>query len=76
MGKQSKRVKKKKTEAFQLEEEPIVNDGYDGYYDDVLPPDLDREKEGLDKELIKKVVLVGIGVFVIISMCVALLYVH
>ena len=75
MGKQSKRVKKKKTEAFQLEEEPIVSDGYDGYYDDILPPDLDREKEGLDKELIKKVVLVGIGVFVIISMCVALLYV-
>ena len=75
MGKQSKRVKKKKTEAFQLEEETIVNDGYDGYYDDILPPDLDREKEGLDKELIKKVVLVGIGVFVIISMCVALLYV-
>ena len=72
MGKQSKRVKKKKTEVFQLEEEPIVDDGYDGYYDDVLPPDLDREKEGLDKELIKKVVLVGIGAFVIISMCVAL----
>lgn len=72
MGKQSKRVKKKKTEVFQLEEEPIVDDGYDGHYDDVLPPDLDREKEGLDKELIKKVVLVGIGAFVIISMCVAL----
>ena len=75
MGKQSKRVQKKKANAVQMAEEPIVNDGYDGYYDDILPPDLDREKEGLDKELIKKVVLVGIGVFVIISMCVALLYV-
>ena len=75
MGKQSKRVQKKKANAVQMAEEPIVDDGYDGYYDDVLPPDLDCEKEGLDKELIKKVVLVGIGVFVIISMCVALLYV-
>ena len=75
MGKQSKRVKKKKANVVQMAEEPIVDNGYDGYYDDVLPPDLDREKEGLDKELIRKVALVGIGVFVIISMCVALLYV-
>ena len=75
MGKQSKRVQKKKANAVQMAEEPIVDDGYDGYYDDVLPPDLDCEKEGLDKELIRKVALVGIGVFVIISMCVALLYV-
>ena len=75
MGKQSKRVKNKKEKTVQVAEEPIVDDGYDGYYDDVLPPDLNCEKEGLDKELIKKVVLVGIGVFVIISMCVALLYV-
>ena len=52
-----------------------MDDGYDGYYDDVLPPDMDREKEGLDKELIKKVALVGIAVFVINSVCVALLYV-
>lgn len=76
MKKRIKRTKKAKQEATQLAEEPIVDDGYDGYYDDVLPPDMDREKEGLDKELIKKVALVGIAVFVIISMCVALLYVQ
>lgn len=75
MKKRIKRTKKAKQEATQLAEETIVDDGYDGYYDDVLPPDMDREKEGLDKELIKKVTLVGIAVFVIISMCVALLYV-
>lgn len=75
MGKQSKRVKNKKEKTVQVAEEPIVDDGYDGYYNDVLPPDLGCEKEGLDKELIRKVALVGIGVFVIISMCVALLYV-
>ena len=52
-----------------------VDDGYDGYYNDVLPPDTDRVKDGLDKELVKKIVALCIGVTVIILMCVALLYV-
>ena len=52
-----------------------VDDGYDGYYNDVLPPDTDRVKDGLDKELVKKIVALGIGVTVIILMCVALLYI-
>ena len=52
-----------------------VDDGYDGYYNDVLPPDTDRVKDGLDKELIKKIVALCIGVTVIILMCVALLYI-
>ena len=52
-----------------------VNDGYDGYYNDVLPPDTDRVKDGLDKELVKKIVALCIGVTVVILMCVALLYI-
>ena len=56
-------------------EETPVDDGYDGYYDDVLPPDLDREREGLDKELIKKIVALGVGVVLIIAMCVVMMYV-
>ena len=52
-----------------------VDAGYDGYYNDVLPPDTDRVKDGLDKELVKKIVALCIGVTVIILMCVALLYV-
>lgn len=52
-----------------------VDDGYDGYYNDVLPPDTDRVKDGLDKELVKKIVALCIGVTVIILMCVTLLYV-
>lgn len=52
-----------------------VDDGYDGYYNDVLPPDIDRVKDGLDKELVKKIVALCIGVTVIILMCVALLYI-
>ena len=52
-----------------------VDDGYDGYYNDVLPPDTDRVKDGLDKELVKKIVALCIGVTVIILMCVALVYI-
>ena len=52
-----------------------VDHGYDGYYNDVLPPDTDRVKDGLDKELIKKIVAICVGVTVIILICVALLYV-
>ena len=47
----------------------------DGYYDDELPPDIDSAKEGRDKAMIKQVLLVGLVVFVIISLRVALLYV-
>lgn len=52
-----------------------VDDGYDGYYNDVFPPDTDRVKDGLDKELVKKIVALCIGVTVVILMCVALLYI-
>lgn len=69
-----KKSKKEKKALKEVIDEP-VDDGYDGYYNDVLPPDLDRVKEGLDKELVKKVVAVAVGVVFIISMCVVMLYV-
>lgn len=52
-----------------------VEDGYDGYYDDVLPPDLDRIAEGPDRELIKNIILLIIAVVIVISGCITLLYV-
>ena len=73
---------KKKKEKKKKSKEPIpeivgepVDDGYDGYYNDVLPPDLDREKEGLDKELIKKIVALCVAVIFIIGLCVVMMYV-
>ncbi len=72
-----KRQRKKSKKAPQEDLPEImgeaVDDGYDGYYDDVLPPDTDRISEGLDKDLIKKVVFLGIAVTTIILMCVAML---
>ncbi|MFR2866398.1 MAG: hypothetical protein ACLTCK_00320 [Oscillospiraceae bacterium] len=58
----------------EIEGEP-VEDGYDGYYDDILPPDLDREKEGPDKELIKKIITLTVAVILIIGLCVVMMYV-
>ena len=71
-----KRSKKKvPKKVVSVVDEPPVDDGYDGYYDDVQPPDLDRVKEGLDKELIKKIVALSVGVVFIIALCVVMMYV-
>lgn len=74
--KKPKQEKKKAQEPPlpEIEGEP-VEDGYDGYYDDILPPDLDREKEGLDEELIKKIVTLTVAVILIIGLCVVMMYV-
>ena len=80
--KKEKKEKHKKDAKKKKQEKEIpeimgeaVDNGYDGYYNDVLPPDTDRVKDGLDKELVKKIVALCIGVTVIILMCVALLYI-
>ena len=79
-GSQKRRQPKPKKEKVQkpslpeIEGEP-VEDGYDGYYDDILSPDLDREKEGPDKELIKKIITLTVAVILIIGLCVVMMYV-
>ena len=72
--KKSKQKKVQEPPLPEIEGEP-VEDGYDGYYDDILPPDLDREKEGLDKALIKKIVTLTVAVIFIIGLCVVMMYV-
>lgn len=49
-------------------------DGYDGYYDDVLPEDADAQRGGVDKRLIKRIVLLALIAAAVISGCVAALY--
>ena len=48
--------------------------GYDGYYDDIVPSDIDREREGIDKELVKRIAVIAGAVLIIISLCIAALY--
>ena len=64
----------KKTES-SIEVDPFVDDGYDGYYDDIRPVDEGHEREGVDKELIKKIAIIICVLFVVIAACVALMYV-
>lgn len=64
----------KKKPVQPIEETKPEDDGYDGYYDDVLPPDMDRTREGVDKELVKKIMILGVSVLLIISLCVVMMY--
>lgn len=75
-GKKRRRCRKEKEKLPIMEVVgETVEDGYDGYYDDVLPPDADRIEEGVDKGLIKDIILLCIAVVLIIGLCVAMLYV-
>ena len=52
-----------------------VEDDYDGYYNDRLPIDEGRRQDGLDRNIIKKVVALVLCLLVVIGACVAILYV-
>ena len=64
-----------KTQKNSIEVESVVNNIYDGYYDDIRPIDEGHELEGVNKELIKKIVTIIAVLFVVIIACVALMYV-
>ena len=72
--KSRKNAKKKKvTPPRRSKTEPPAEDDYDGYYDDRLPIDEDHRRDGLDKNIIKKVVALVLCLLVIIGACVAIL---
>ena len=73
-GKNRKEKKPKEPAPEPESEEKPEDPDYDGYYDDILPPDLDRQREGLDKKLIQRVAVITGVVAVIIGLCVAALY--
>ncbi len=78
-SKKPKKIKKVPREEFieeiQTESEEPLQDDYDGYYDDVRPADSSVIRQTVDKELIKKVAMLIVGVLFVIGACVALLYV-
>lgn len=71
---------RKKRKTAKVSHEPVADasppkdDGYDGYYDDVLPPDIGKLKEGVDTELVKKIAAVAGVMLLIVSLCVAAMY--
>ena len=56
------------------EKTPVAENDYDGYYDDVLPMDTGRQREGIDRSIVKKIAILIAGLVVVIGICVALMY--
>lgn len=71
----TRRVDEKESPTQQVDKQSLKKeDDYDGYYDDVLPMDEGSHREGLDKTLVKKIVVLAIGALLIVAACVALMY--
>ena len=73
--KKSKCKKKREPDAELFSEEPTetASDNYDGYYDDVTPKDSVMLHQGLDKTMVKKLVILIGCVIVAIALCVVAL---
>ena len=71
--KRGRKVSKPAQKAFVKETEK-VNDDYDGYYDDILPADEGRQREGIDQSIVKKIAILIGCLAVVIGICVALMY--
>lgn len=55
-------------------EHSAPEDGYDGYYNDILPADAGRQREGIDSSLVKRLAAIGAGVILVIGLCITALY--
>ena len=76
--KKEKKTKCKKkrepdTELFSEETTESISDNYDGYYDDVTPKDSVMLHQGLDKTMVKKLVILIGCVIIAIALCVVAL---
>lgn len=73
--KKTKCKKKREPNAELISEEPTetASDNYDGYYDDVTPKDSVMLHQGLDKTMVKKLVILIGCVVIAIALCVVAL---
>lgn len=79
LQRKSKVVKKKpkpvKAAPAPMKEEPFVDDGYDGYYNDVSTDDDGRQQsEGMDPKLLKQVLLIALGAIVVIGLATLMIF--
>ena len=72
--KRRKRKAAKPLPEASAEKTPVMEEDYDGYYDDVLPMDTGRQREGIDRSIVKKIAILISGLVVVIGLCVALMY--
>lgn len=68
-----KKKREPDTELFNEEPTETASDNYDGYYDDVTPKDSVMLHQGLDKTMVKKLVILIGCVIIAITLCVVAL---
>ena len=69
----AQRKTRRQTDSMPEPVEPAAGDGYDGYYDDVLPTDQGEIRKGLDREMLKKIILLSAAVILILGLCITAL---
>lgn len=69
-----KKKKHKSSAVTDAELRKAYNDGYDGYYEDLLPDDYGKERFETDSAPVKKIIILAVGVLVVIGLCVLMLY--
>lgn len=69
-----KKKKQKSLTVTDVELRKAYNDGYDGYYEDLLPVDHGKERFETDSAPVKKIIILAVGVLVVIGLCVLMLY--
>jgi len=72
------KLKRKREKPVQCPDIPqteteMQDGGYDGYYDDVRPLDNGHERERMDPEMIKKIILIIGGTMLVITLSIALM---
>ena len=70
------KLKLRKKEHPEVAQKPVINpmdENYDGYYDDTPTDDNAQNKEGLDPELTKRIVLISGGALVVIVLAFVLM---
>ena len=50
------------------------DDGYDGYYDDIRPEDENEVRQGIDKDIMKRIAGIIASVMIIICSCIGIMY--
>lgn len=68
------RSKKKSGRQDQQPEDEKPEEGYDGYYNDILPVDEGRLKEGMDQQLVQKIIVLAVSALLVVGACVAMMY--
>ena len=73
-AKKKKSKKRKTAPPSDAELRSEYEEGYDGYYEDLLPIDDGKVHIGIDKALIKKIIILAAAVLMVIVLCVIMMY--